>query len=149
MVWPETLSRTPWLINKSAGGPPLHLPSVKKQADEQPTEPEEQCITVQQADVEFGGNSENHHALLYAVDVISGGLQLHLEFLLDTLQLRFHSAELRLHSVEVCLDIIKTFGKVMLCTINCRHEIGFDWICSWIYPETSVQQYTWGHVSRS
>ena len=24
-VWPETLSRTPWLINKSAGGPPLEL----------------------------------------------------------------------------------------------------------------------------
>ena len=23
MVWPETLSRTPWLINKSAGGPPF------------------------------------------------------------------------------------------------------------------------------
>ena len=22
VVWPETLSRTPWLINKSAGGPP-------------------------------------------------------------------------------------------------------------------------------
>ena len=23
VVWPETLSRTPWLINKSAGGPPF------------------------------------------------------------------------------------------------------------------------------
>ena len=23
MVWPETLSRTPWLINKLAGGPPF------------------------------------------------------------------------------------------------------------------------------
>ena len=23
MVWPETLSRTPWLINKSAGGTPF------------------------------------------------------------------------------------------------------------------------------
>ena len=55
---------------------------------------------------------ENNHALLDALEVISGGLQLHLEFLLATLQLRFHSAELRLRSVEVCLDIIKTFGKV-------------------------------------
>ena len=25
MVWPETLSQTPWLINKSAGGPPLYI----------------------------------------------------------------------------------------------------------------------------
>ena len=24
VVWPETLSRTPWLINKSAGGPPFN-----------------------------------------------------------------------------------------------------------------------------
>ena len=23
VVWPETLSQTPWLINKSAGGPPF------------------------------------------------------------------------------------------------------------------------------
>ena len=23
MVWPETLSQTPWLINESAGGPPF------------------------------------------------------------------------------------------------------------------------------
>ena len=23
VVWPETLSRTPWLINKLAGGPPF------------------------------------------------------------------------------------------------------------------------------
>ena len=25
MVWPETLSRTPWLIDKLAGGPPFTL----------------------------------------------------------------------------------------------------------------------------
>ena len=24
VVWPETLSRTPWLINKLAGGPPFY-----------------------------------------------------------------------------------------------------------------------------
>ena len=25
VVWPETLSQTPWLINKSAGGPPFNI----------------------------------------------------------------------------------------------------------------------------
>ena len=33
MVWPETLSRTPWLINKSAGGPPLELCQVKDELE--------------------------------------------------------------------------------------------------------------------
>ena len=57
---------------------------------------------------------ENRHALLDALDVISGGLQLRLEFRLDSLQRRFHSAKLLLRSVEVCLDIIKTFGEVAM-----------------------------------
>ena len=30
MVWPETLSQTPWLINKSAGGPPFNNDVIKE-----------------------------------------------------------------------------------------------------------------------
>ena len=29
VVWPETLSQTPWLINKSAGGPPFYYSNLE------------------------------------------------------------------------------------------------------------------------